>query len=129
VQWTPEFISLEVIQQIPRKLTLSLVLSDDYITESGTLVEVEDGILVVALVLATASTVAAVVPVPFTVEDLTGLDLNDGLVGLCANGLGDTTGVTVASHGGGDEGCNSSEDGRELHVESLVVEANVSLKE
>lgn len=105
--------------------TLSLVLADDDVAESGALVEVEDGVLVVTLALTTASTAATVVPVPLTVEDLAGLDLNDCLVGLGANSLRNTTGETVAGHGGGKESCNSSEDGRGLHFEKLVVEANV----
>lgn len=104
-------------------------LSNDHITESSTLVQVEDSILVGSLALTTAGTAAAVVPVPLAVEDLAGSDLNDRLVGLGANSLGNTASEAVASHDGGKEGCNRSEDGRGLHRERLVVEVNVGLKE
>ena len=105
--------------------TLSLVFADDDVAESGALVEVEDGVFVVTLALSTAGTAATVIPVPLTVEDLAGLDLNDGLVSLGTNSLRDTTGETVAGYGGGKESCNSSEDGGSLHFGRLVVEVSV----
>ena len=72
-----------------------------------------------SLALATTGTAATVILVPLTIEDLTGLDLNYGFVGLSTNSLRKTTGVTIASHDGRDESCDSSKDSRELHVGSL----------
>lgn len=81
--------------------TLRLVLANDDVLQSSALVEDEHGVGVLALALLAAGTRATVILGPLTVEDLTGLDLDDGLVRVVGGGGGNAALVTEAGKSGG----------------------------
>lgn len=59
--------------------------------------------------LTRASTTAAVVPVPLTIENLASGNFDDFAIGLCANSFWNATSVPVARKSGGEESRNSGE--------------------
>lgn len=97
-----------------------LVLANDYVAESCTLLQQEYSVRSSSLGLTGAGTATTIIPVPFTVKGLASCNLNNLAVGLGADSGRYTSSVSIAGKSSRKQSRNGSDESGKSHVENEI---------